>query len=81
MAGVGAAIQVLLNMDSRVDDAEEKQIEHKAVREWLQQLQDDVFYAEDLMDEICTDALRHRLDAERQTKKSPVVESKGLRLW
>ncbi|GMY22582.1 putative disease resistance rpp13-like protein 1 [Fagus crenata] len=57
-----------------VDDAEEKQNRSAAVRAWLHQLRDDVYDAEDFMDVIRTEALRHRLETGSQTKKSPVAD-------
>uniref|UniRef100_A0A7N2LEI5 Uncharacterized protein n=1 Tax=Quercus lobata TaxID=97700 RepID=A0A7N2LEI5_QUELO len=45
-----------------VDDAEEKQYRSKVVKEWLDKLRDVVYDKEDLIDEIHTEGLQHRLD-------------------
>ncbi|KAL0007006.1 hypothetical protein SO802_008508 [Lithocarpus litseifolius] len=39
---------------------------------WLYEVEEAFYQAEDLMDEIFTEALQHRLAAESQTKSSPV---------
>ena len=39
---------------------------------WLYEVEEAFYQAEDLMDEIFTEALQHRLAAEFQTKSSPV---------
>ncbi|XP_050281710.1 putative disease resistance RPP13-like protein 1 [Quercus robur] len=51
-----------------VDEAEEKQNKNPVVKLWLDELQDVVYRTEDLVDEMCTESLRHKLDAESQTK-------------
>ncbi|KAF7146379.1 hypothetical protein RHSIM_Rhsim04G0043400 [Rhododendron simsii] len=42
---------------------EDKQITNRAVNEWLDELKDAVYHAEDLVDEIATEALRCKVEA------------------
>ncbi|KAB2616466.1 disease resistance RPP13-like protein 1 [Pyrus ussuriensis x Pyrus communis] len=64
-------LKVTLNtLHAVLNDAEEKQIVNPAVRLWLKDLKDAVFYAEDLVDEIDTEALRH--EVKDQTKQTQV---------
>lgn len=46
----------LLSINVVINDAEEKQLRNGGVKEWLEELKDVVFDAEDLLDEIWTDA-------------------------
>ncbi|KAG6781659.1 hypothetical protein POTOM_014570 [Populus tomentosa] len=61
-----------------LDDAEEKQITNKAVRDWLAEYKDAVYEADDFLDEIAYEALRQELEAEAQTFIKP-LEIMGLR--
>jgi len=50
-----------------LDDAEEKQITNRAVRDWLAEYKDAVYEADDFLDEIDYEALWQELEAEAQT--------------
>ena len=52
----------LLTLQAVLNDAEQKQITNPAVKEWLQRLKDAVHDAEDLLDGVNTEALRHKLE-------------------
>ncbi|XP_058721862.1 putative disease resistance RPP13-like protein 1 [Vicia villosa] len=58
----------LLSLQSILNDAEEKQITNHAVKQWLENLRDVVFQADDLFDKINTEALRYKVEAEYQRK-------------
>ncbi|KAM2614196.1 hypothetical protein TB2_028849 [Malus domestica] len=54
----------LIYVHAVFDDAEEKQISNLAVRQWLTKLKEVVLDAEDLLDEIKTEALSRKMEAE-----------------
>ncbi|XP_042958699.1 putative disease resistance RPP13-like protein 1 isoform X2 [Carya illinoinensis] len=54
----------LRSVNAVFEDAEEKQVTNPYVKEWLDELKDAVYDAEDILDEIDTEAMRCKLDAE-----------------
>ncbi|RHN65661.1 putative P-loop containing nucleoside triphosphate hydrolase [Medicago truncatula] len=69
----------LLSLQAVLNDAEEKQITNPAVKEWLNMLQDAVFEAEDLFDEINTESLRCKVEAEYETQSAKVLKKLSSR--
>ncbi|AES69608.2 putative P-loop containing nucleoside triphosphate hydrolase, leucine-rich repeat domain, L [Medicago truncatula] len=64
----------MLNLQAVLDDAEEKQISNPHVRQWLDNLKDAVFDAEDLLNEISYDSLRCKVEnAQAQNKTNQVL--------
>ncbi|KAJ9697432.1 hypothetical protein PVL29_009311 [Vitis rotundifolia] len=55
----------LLTLNEVLDDAEMKQMTSPALKNWLCQLRDLAYDAEDVLDEFATELLRHKLMAER----------------
>ncbi|KAI8562360.1 hypothetical protein RHMOL_Rhmol03G0030300 [Rhododendron molle] len=62
----------LLGLNKVLNDAENKQFTDRAVKEWLCELKDAVYHAEDLVDEIATEALRCKVEAEYQSGPNQV---------
>ncbi|WJX36664.1 hypothetical protein P8452_24519 [Trifolium repens] len=60
----------LVSLQAVLHDAEEKQITNPAVKQWLDMIRDAVFEAGDLFDEINTEALRRRVEAEYETRSA-----------
>jgi hypothetical protein len=65
----------LLSVHKLCEDAEEKQLTDLSVKQWLHMLKDVVYDAEDVLDEIATEALQRKLDAEFQTTATKVRNS------
>ena len=63
---------VLLPANAVLNDAEERQFTDSNVKQWLDELKDAVYVADDLLDEIATEALRSKSEAEIQTFTSKV---------
>ncbi|XP_054792770.1 putative disease resistance RPP13-like protein 1 isoform X5 [Prosopis cineraria] len=58
-------LDITLNcIDKVIEDAEERQYRDPPVKRWLDELKDAVFRAEDLMDEIATEASRQKLQLQ-----------------
>ncbi|KAG7945990.1 hypothetical protein I3843_14G015400 [Carya illinoinensis] len=55
-------------------DAEEKQLTNPLVKDWVDDLKDVLFDAEDILDEIATEALQRKLDAEYSTTATKVLD-------
>ncbi|KAF2323146.1 hypothetical protein GH714_033668 [Hevea brasiliensis] len=65
-------LEITLLSVNVVLDAEEKQIRNKNVKKWLEELKDAVYDAEDLLDEISTESLRCKVEAESQSSITQV---------
>nr|XP_028962831.1 putative disease resistance RPP13-like protein 1 isoform X2 [Malus domestica] len=63
----------LLAANKLVDDAEEKQMTDRTVRDWLDDLKDAIYCVGELLDEINTEALRRQLEGDHD--HSPTASS------
>ncbi|XP_027107015.1 putative disease resistance RPP13-like protein 1 [Coffea arabica] len=65
----------LLVLGAVLDDAENKQTRNQSVKGWLDELHDTIYQADELLDEINTEALRLEVEAEHQSSASQVSVS------
>jgi len=63
----------LLILQAVLDDAEEKQINNRAVKQWLDDLKDAIFDAEDLLNQISYDSLRCKVEKTQAANKTNQV--------
>ncbi|PNX86873.1 NBS-LRR resistance protein, partial [Trifolium pratense] len=70
----------LLSLQAVLNDAEEKQITNPSVKQWLDNLRDVIFEADDLLDKINTEALRSKVNKVRNMNilSSSFKQSYGL---
>ncbi|CBI23751.3 unnamed protein product, partial [Vitis vinifera] len=72
----------LLVVHAVLNDAEVKQFTNPYVKKWLVLLREAVYDAEDILDEITTEALRHKVEAaESQTSTSQVGNIMDMSTW
>ncbi|RVW24186.1 putative disease resistance RPP13-like protein 1 [Vitis vinifera] len=72
----------LLVVHAVLNDAEVKQFTNPYVKKWLVLLKEAVYDAEDILDEITTEALRHKVEAaESQTSTSQVGNIMDMSTW
>ncbi|XP_034701774.1 putative disease resistance RPP13-like protein 1 isoform X3 [Vitis riparia] len=72
----------LLVVHAVLNDAEVKQFTDPYVKKWLVLLKEAVYDAEDILDEIATEALRHKMEAaESQTSTSQVGNIMDMSTW
>ncbi|KAG5539128.1 hypothetical protein RHGRI_019622 [Rhododendron griersonianum] len=62
----------LLGLNKVLNDAEDKQITNQAVKDWLDELKDAIYHAEDLVYEIATAVLRCKVEAKYQSGPNQV---------
>ncbi|TYI29617.1 hypothetical protein ES332_A05G329200v1 [Gossypium tomentosum] len=65
----------LMSVKAVLDDGENKQITNPNVKSWTDELKNAVYDAEDLLDEISTEALRNKIESEYQTTAMKQVSS------
>ncbi|THG21020.1 hypothetical protein TEA_026634 [Camellia sinensis var. sinensis] len=66
----------LLGLKAVLNDAENKQITNPAVKEWVEELKDVIYHADDIVDEIATEALRSKSEADYQSSSSTSSHSR-----
>ncbi|PSS24320.1 Disease resistance RPP13-like protein [Actinidia chinensis var. chinensis] len=62
----------LMELDLVIDHAERKQFTNQSVKNWLEELKDAVYHADDLLDVIATEALRLKVESQYQSGPNQV---------
>lgn len=70
----------LLTVTALLNDAEDKQFYSPAVEKWLHMAKDALYDAEDVLDELATEALKSKIDTISQTTNSTSQVNKQWRL-
>ena len=68
----------LLVVHAVLNDAEVKQFTNPYVKKWLVLLKEAVYDAEDILDEIATEALRHKMEAAESTWVPAPFDSQSM---
>ncbi|KAJ9687397.1 hypothetical protein PVL29_016047 [Vitis rotundifolia] len=68
----------LLEVQAVLNDAEAKQITNLAVKDWVDELKDAVYDAEDLLDDITTEAVRRKMESDSQTQVRNIIFGEGI---
>ncbi|KAL6328726.1 hypothetical protein AAG906_003412 [Vitis piasezkii] len=68
----------LLEVQAVLNDAEAKQITNSAVKDWVDELKDAVYDAEDLVDDITTEALRRKMEYDSQNQVRNIIFGEGI---
>ncbi|KAL6312088.1 hypothetical protein AAG906_015484 [Vitis piasezkii] len=63
----------LLAVKAVLNDAEAKQITNSDVKDWMDELKDAVYDAEDLVDDITTEALRCKMESDSQSQVRNII--------
>ncbi|KAK9138011.1 hypothetical protein Sjap_008605 [Stephania japonica] len=64
-----AKLEAVANKIQQVlEDAEKKQVDDVSVRQWLQELKDVAYWAEDILDEITYESLRRQVEIQSHLK-------------
>ncbi|THF97522.1 hypothetical protein TEA_007743 [Camellia sinensis var. sinensis] len=63
----------LRGLNVLLDDAEDKQITNLAVKDWMDELKVAVYHADDLLDEIATEALRCKSEAKYHSGSDQLI--------
>ena len=68
----------LLAVKAVLNDAEAKQITNSDVKDWMDELKDAVYDAEDLVDDITTEALRCKMESDSQSQVRNIIFGEGI---